>query len=125
MRPPSPAVVRARIAEAARSGSEIMAKVVLQNVKKIYPFVSGEEKKKKKKKGEDEAPAEKKANLQITDQGVVAVQEFNLEIADAARHRRKCARRRDSGSSARRQNPAARSRAPLRHFHRPHSPRRR
>ena len=59
-----------------------MAKVVLQNVKKIYPFVSGEEKKKKKKKGEDEAPAEKKANLQITEQGVVAVQEFNLEIAD-------------------------------------------
>ena len=59
-----------------------MAKVVLKNVKKIYPFVSGEEKKKKKKKGEDEAPAEKKANLQITEQGVVAVQEFNLEIAD-------------------------------------------
>ena len=59
-----------------------MAKVVLKNVKKIYPFVSGEEKKKKKKKGEDEAPTEKKANLQITDQGVVAVQEFNLEIAD-------------------------------------------
>ena len=82
MRPPSPAVVRARIAEAARSGSRIMAKVVLKNVKKIYPFVSGEEKKKKKKKGEDEAPTEKKANLQITDQGVVAVQEFNLEIAD-------------------------------------------
>ena len=82
MRPPGPAVVRARIAEAARSGSRIMAKVVLKNVKKIYPFVSGEEKKKKKKKGEDEAPTEKKANLQITDQGVVAVQEFNLEIAD-------------------------------------------
>ena len=59
-----------------------MAKVVLQNVKKIYPFVSGEDKKKKKKKGEEEAPAEKKANLQITEQGVVAVQEFNLEIAD-------------------------------------------
>ena len=56
-----------------------MATVVLKNVKKIYPFVSGEEKKKKKKKDEHE---EKKANLQITDQGVVAVQEFNLEIAD-------------------------------------------
>ena len=36
--------------------------------------------KKKKKKGE-EAP-EKKVNLQITDKGVVAVQEFNLDIAD-------------------------------------------
>ena len=59
-----------------------MAKVTLKNVKKIYPYISGEEKKaKKKKKGEDEQP-EKKVNLQITDQGVVAVQEFNLEIAD-------------------------------------------
>ena len=57
-----------------------MATVVLKNVKKIYPFVSGESKK-KKKKGHDEQE-EKKVNLQITDQGVVAVQEFNLEIAD-------------------------------------------
>ncbi len=56
-----------------------MATVVLKNVKKIYPFISGEGKKKKKKKDESE---EKKANLQITEQGVVAVQEFNLEIAD-------------------------------------------
>jgi multiple sugar transport system ATP-binding protein len=58
----------------------IMAKVILKNAKKIYPFVSGEEKKKKKKK--DSEPAKEKANLQITDKGVVAVQEFNLEIAD-------------------------------------------
>ena len=57
-----------------------MAKVILKNVKKIYPFVSGEEKKKKKKK--DDEPAKEKANLQITDKGVVAVQEFNLDIAD-------------------------------------------
>jgi len=57
-----------------------MSKVVLKNIEKIYPFVSGEEKKKKKKK--DDAPEEKKANLQITDKGVVAVQNFNLEIAD-------------------------------------------
>ncbi|EJW94690.1 sugar ABC transporter ATP-binding protein, partial [gut metagenome] len=57
-----------------------MATVTLKNVKKIYPFISGEtKKKKKKKKGEEE---EKKTNLQITDQGVVAVQEFNLDIAD-------------------------------------------
>ena len=53
-----------------------MATVTLKNVKKIYPFVSGEEKKKKKKSKDD--PEEKKVNLQITDQGVVAVQEFNL-----------------------------------------------
>ena len=57
-----------------------MATVTLKNVKKVYPFISGEtKKKKKKKKGEEE---EKKTNLQITDQGVVAVQEFNLDIAD-------------------------------------------
>ena len=54
-----------------------MATVSLKNVKKIYPFVSGEGK--KKKKGEAE---EKKNRLQITDKGVVAVQEFNLDIAD-------------------------------------------
>ena len=58
-----------------------MAKVILKNVKKIYPFVSGEEKKSKKKK-KDDVPEKPKANLQITDKGVVAVQEFNLEIAD-------------------------------------------
>ena len=56
-----------------------MATVQLKNIKKVYPFVSGEGKKKKKK----DAPAEeKKVNLQITDEGVVAVQEFNLDIAD-------------------------------------------
>ncbi len=59
-----------------------MAKVILENVKKIYPFVSGEEKKGKKKKKDDVASDEKKPNLQITEKGVVAVQEFNLEIAD-------------------------------------------
>ena len=56
-----------------------MATVQLKNVKKIYPFISGEGKKKKNKKDQ---PEEKKVNLQITDQGVVAVQEFNLDIAD-------------------------------------------
>ena len=55
-----------------------MASLTLKNVKKIYPF-SGDDTKKKKKKGD--AP-EKKTNLQITDKGVVAVQDFNLEIAD-------------------------------------------
>ena len=53
-----------------------MASLTLKNVKKIYPY-SGDDAK-KKKKGE---PV-KKTNLQITDKGVVAVQEFNLEIAD-------------------------------------------
>ena len=57
-----------------------MASVQLVNIKKVYPHVSGEEKNKKKKKKEDEI--EKKANLQITDEGVVAVQQFSLDIAD-------------------------------------------
>ena len=59
---------------------KIMAEVRLVNVKKIYPFVSGEEKKKKKKV--DDEPVKEKANLQITEKGVVAVQEFNLDIKD-------------------------------------------
>ena len=58
-----------------------MATVQLKNIKKVYPFVSGEDKKKSKKKKTDE-PEKKKANLQITDEGVVAVQEFSLDIAD-------------------------------------------
>ena len=61
-----------------------MANVTLKNVKKIYPF-SGDDikrnKKKAKKKVEDN-PEIEKAKLQVTEQGVVAVQEFNLEIAD-------------------------------------------
>ena len=57
-----------------------MASLTLKNVKKIYPF-SGDDAKKSKKKKKDAEP-EKKVNLQITDKGVVAVQEFNLEIAD-------------------------------------------
>ena len=55
-----------------------MASLTLKNVKKIYPFNGDDAKKKKKKKGEPE----KKSNLQITDKGVVAVQEFSLDIAD-------------------------------------------
>ena len=52
-----------------------MAEVRLANIKKIYPNQGGT----KKKKGE--AP-EKKNNLQITEEGVVAVQQFSLDIAD-------------------------------------------
>ena len=58
-----------------------MASLSLRNVKKIYPHNGDDAKKAKKKKKNDEQP-EKKVNLQITDKGVVAVQEFNLEIAD-------------------------------------------
>ncbi len=51
-----------------------MASVTLKNIKKIYPYTEP----KKKKKGE----SEKKSNLLVTDEGVLAVQDFNLEIAD-------------------------------------------
>lgn len=56
-----------------------MASLTLKNVKKIYPHSEDIKKSKKKKKGEE---VEKKTNLQITDKGVVAVQEFNLQIKD-------------------------------------------
>ena len=73
-----------------------MANVTLKNVKKIYPFSGDDVKRNKKKekqlsklqKKDPEAYAnylerqEEKAKLQVTEQGVVAVQEFNLEIAD-------------------------------------------
>jgi multiple sugar transport system ATP-binding protein len=56
-----------------------MATVQLKNIKKVYPYISGEQKKSKKK---DDQPEKKKVNLQITDEGVVAVQQFSLDIAD-------------------------------------------
>ena len=58
-----------------------MATLTLKNIKKIYPHNGDEAKKSKKKKKADE-PEKEKANLQITEEGVVAVQEFSLEIAD-------------------------------------------
>ena len=66
--------------------SENMSTVSLKNIKKIYPF-SGDDIKRNKRKAKAKAKnkvedPEKKVNLQVTEQGVVAVQEFNLEIAD-------------------------------------------
>ena len=55
-----------------------MASLTLKNIKKVYPHSVDTKKAKKKKANEPE----KKVNLQITDEGVVAVQEFNLDIAD-------------------------------------------
>ena len=65
------------MAEAAPSKSGTMAGLTLKNIMKIYPH-SGDQKKSKKKKGEPE----KKTNLQVTDEGVIAVQKFNLDIGD-------------------------------------------
>ncbi|MBQ7994234.1 MAG: ATP-binding cassette domain-containing protein, partial [Solobacterium sp.] len=57
-----------------------MATVSLKGIQKIYPNAEPQ-KKKKPKKGEAEQP-EKKVNLKITDEGVIAVDNFNLDIAD-------------------------------------------
>ena len=65
-------------AEAALPKSGKMADLKLVNIKKIYP--AGPEEKKKHKK--QDAEPEKKVNLQITDEGVVAVQEFSLDVED-------------------------------------------
>ena len=54
-----------------------MATVQLKNIKKVYPFRD-----KPQKKKNNSAREEKQVNLQITDEGVVAVQEFSLDIAD-------------------------------------------
>ena len=51
------------------------------NVKKIYP-ASNDQKKAKKAKKQEAASDEKKAQLQVTSEGVVAVQDFNLEVSD-------------------------------------------
>ena len=61
-----------------------MAGVVLKDIQKIYPFTEEDRKanKKKKRKNKGEEPVEEKVNLQITDKGVVAVQQFSLDIAD-------------------------------------------
>ncbi len=57
-----------------------MADVSLRNVKKVYPYAADD--KKARKKAKEESAAERKSNLQRTEQGVVAVQQFSLEIAD-------------------------------------------
>ena len=58
-----------------------MASMTLKNVMKIYPH-NGDDAKKAKKAKKGEVKEEKKVNLQITEKGVVAVQQFNLEIKD-------------------------------------------
>ena len=47
---------------------------------KIYPNAPGSKKKKAKK--EDAAAEENKVNLQVTERGVIAVHDFNIDIAD-------------------------------------------
>ena len=63
-----------------------MSSITLKNIKKIYPITPEEVKQNRraaKKRAQEVAPEEDFVpNLQITDEGVVAVQAFNLEIKD-------------------------------------------
>lgn len=62
-----------------------MAEVILKDIVKIYPYVEKKQKQSlinKILKKKVEEPVKKKNNLQITDKGVVAVQQFNLHIQD-------------------------------------------
>ncbi len=52
-----------------------MAEVSLRHIKKVYPNTE----KKRKKKGE---PAHRTSHLRVTDEGILAVPDFNLDIAD-------------------------------------------
>ena len=55
-----------------------MAEVVLKNIKKVYPLQEN----KKGLFGKKKETSKKSTNLQITDEGVVAVQDFNIDIKD-------------------------------------------
>ena len=59
-----------------------MASLTLQNVMKIYPHNGDDAKQAKKKSKKNDEPEKEKINLQITEKGVIAVQQFNLEIQD-------------------------------------------
>ena len=52
-----------------------MSEVKLVNIKKVYPVIE-------RNKNKKNVNGHRTGNLQITDQGVVAVQEFSLDIAD-------------------------------------------
>ena len=55
---PSRLAASTRQAEALCAELRNMAEVILKNIKKVYPFVSGEQKKSKKKKADE--PEKKK-----------------------------------------------------------------
>ncbi len=62
-----------------------MSSIVLKNIKKIYPVSSEEAKINKKMANKMKNMPQEDGfvpNLQVTDEGVVAVQDFNLEIKD-------------------------------------------
>ena len=54
-----------------------MAEVSLRHIEKVYPHAGGKRRAHKAKDGEKKGP-----NLKVTDEGVLAVEDFNLEVAD-------------------------------------------
>lgn len=64
--------------ETATSKRTIMASVKLINIKKVYP---AERNSKKRKRQNGELP-EYKCDPEVTENGVIAVQSFNLDVAD-------------------------------------------
>ena len=56
-----------------------MAEVSLRHITKIYPSA---EKAKRRRFGKRAAEPERKSSLKVTDEGVVAVEDFDLDIAD-------------------------------------------
>ena len=59
-----------------------MAEVALRNIKKVYTDNETNKHRKSLFKKREEAGEKRSYNLQVTDEGVVAVQEFNLDIKD-------------------------------------------
>lgn len=54
-----------------------MAEVSLRHIEKVYPHAGGKRRAHKAKDSEKKGP-----NLKVTDEGVLAVEDFNLEVAD-------------------------------------------
>ena len=67
-----------------------MASLSLKNITKIYPH-SGDDAKKAKKAKKGEEPEKKKSNLKVTAEGVIAVQEFNLDKINTGSSRSRAA----------------------------------
>ncbi|MBR2599556.1 MAG: sn-glycerol-3-phosphate ABC transporter ATP-binding protein UgpC [Erysipelotrichaceae bacterium] len=59
-----------------------MAEVALRNIKKVYTDNETNKHRKSLFRKREEAGEKRSYNLQVTDEGVVAVQEFNLDIKD-------------------------------------------
>ena len=59
-----------------------MAEVILKDIVKIYPVEDSKTRALRKSRKGEKPAEERKNNLQVTERGVVAVQKFNVDIAD-------------------------------------------